>query len=538
MMPTLPHRPTAFPRRAALLGVFLAILALPARGQSTEKIVDQYVRAMGGAKSLAKIESAKIVGAVHEPGVESAGSYTLLLKAPNKFYSEILIGDDRSIEAFNGKSAWLEDSAAAHTLTGNAPALAASSGRFWNGRLADAKKDKIEMRFAGVETIGGRPADHIELTFSRGARRQVFFDQASHLLVREILTGAPQIAASPDAGAPIQYDYSDYRKTSGVPVAYAVEIHGAGRDFRVSVTSVEFGAAIADSVFDFPAVAGSPLPDIPTLLRDVVKNQSAIEQITRQYTCHLSEQEEKSDSQGKITSSTVSEYDVFYVGGEEVRHLLAKNGKPLEGEEKQKEDERFNKEFDKLQKKAAETAADPKKQQKQAEEDQAQISDFLKAERLTNPRRERFRGEDVIVFDFGPNPDYKPKNLEESVVQKLVGVIWVDEQARDVARLEAVFSENAKIGGGLLASLSKGSNLVFEQSLVNNEVWLPSYTEVHASARVLFLRAKANEIDRYSNYRKFQVETHIGAAVPVDNPAGPGNAPAAGTPSAGEPSPK
>src|SRR5262249_53987048 len=157
--------------------------------------------------------------------------------------------------------------------------------------------------------------------------------------------------------------------------------------------------------------------------------------------------------------------------------------KPLTPEEQKKEDEKFNKEFSDMQKRDAELANDPKKREKEEERQQTAISDFLRAESFTNPRRERFRGQDVIVFDFGPNPEYKPRKLAESIVQKLVGVVWIDEQARDVARLEARFNDSVKIGGGLLASLDKGTNLVLEQTRINEEVWLPSYAEVHAAAR-------------------------------------------------------
>jgi len=475
---------------------------------------------MGGSKALDKIQTARWEGIVHESGDESSGSYSLILKSPDKFYSELLVGSSRFTEAFNGKSAWAQDSSSGpYTLTGSGPALAAASARIWNGRLADVKRDKIEIRLVGVETLAGRPAYHLALSFLSGVTGDVFIDAQSHLLVRETLMDTGQMKPSPGSEQRIEYDYSDFRSVNGIPAPYSIAIHRGGRDYFVSMTRVEFNSAVDNSIFDFPAVSGSPLPDIPALLRDVAKNQNFIEEIQRKYTCRLTEVEESIDSQGKITSTKVSEYDVFYIGGQEVRHLIAKDGKPLEGDEKRKEDDRFNKEFDKLEKKQAELASDPKKQQKQDQEDQAQVSDFLRAERFTNPRRERFRGQDVIVFDFGPNPDYKPRNLVESIVQKMVGVVWVDEQARDVARLEARFSENAKIAGGLLASLSKGSNFVFEQAMVNNEVWLPIYAEVHASARVLFVRAKANLIDRYSDYKKFEVETRIGA--PASSPLQP-----------------
>ena len=157
----------------------------------------------------------------------------------------------------------------------------------------------------------------------------------------------------------------------------------------------------------------------------------------------------------------MKDYDVFYIGDEQALHLLAKDGKPLTGDEKKSEDDKFNKEFDKLKKKQAELAADPKKQAKQEEEDEAQLSDFLRAELFTNPRRELFRGQEVIAFDVNGNPDYKPKKRIDSIIQKLSGTMWVDEQAREIVRLEAHFAESVKIGGGLVASARQRLELRF-----------------------------------------------------------------------------
>jgi hypothetical protein len=93
-------------------------------------------------------------------------------------------------------------------------------------------------------------------------------------------------------------------------------------------------------------------------------------------------------------------------------------------------------------------------------------------------------------------------------VQKLAGVIWVDEKARDVARLEAYFVGDFRFAGGLLANLQKGTSFIFEQAYVNNEVWLPTYEEAHVGVRVLLLKGfKVNAVTRYSNYKRFNVET-------------------------------
>ncbi len=257
-----------------------------------------------------------------------------------------------------------------------------------------------------------------------------------------------------------------------------------------------------------------PLPDIPTLLRDIGRNQQALEDLRQLYTCHLSEEDDKADSDGNVKSRTMKDYDVFYIGEEQALRLLAKDGKPLSGSEKQGEDDKFNKQFDKLKKQQADLAADPKKQQKKEEEDEAQLSDFLRAELFTNPRRETLRGHEVIAFDVKGNSDYKPKKRIDSIIQKLSGTMWADEQAREIVRLEARFAESVKIGGGLVASLAKGSNFVFEQEKINDEVWLPSYAEVHLSGRIVFVKLKQNFIDRYTDYKKFRASVTLGATNP------------------------
>jgi hypothetical protein len=517
--------------------VMVLLLVVPSTcpAQTPQKIIDEYLRAEGGAKALAKMQSLSIAGSLREESTDTNGSYSLITKAPNKLYSEIVIEPQHTIAAYNGMSAWGQDSTGTpHTLTGAEAAEWEATSRYLNGHLTSAKKDKLGARFAGVENVRGRQAYHLEFSLASGVDREVFFDTQTHLIVREIVPvpesrplaasakansqpgGAPTANATDAADAADEIDYFDYKPVGGILQPNRIELRRGGHVYQITVTRVEINAGVQDSVFDFPRAEDRPLPDVAKLLLDIDKNQKTVDEILKKYTCHLTEEEEKTDSNGQVTSRTVKEYDIFYVGEDEVRHLLAKDGKPLEGDEKKKEDDRFSKDFDEKKKKQAELANDPKKQAKQDQAEQAQISDFLRAERFTNPRRELFRGQEVIVFDFGPNPDYKPKNLAENIVQKLGGVLWVDEQARDVARLEARFNDNVKIGGGILASVSKGSNLVFEQTIVNDEVWLPSYSEVHAAARVVFFKVKANEIDRYSGYKKFSSEVKLGVSTPVE----------------------
>ncbi|MGB7438841.1 MAG: hypothetical protein WBW49_25765, partial [Candidatus Acidiferrum sp.] len=177
----------------------------------------------------------------------------------------------------------------------------------------------------------------------------------------------------------------------------------------------------------------------------------------------------------------------------------------------------------KQEKKKEEKEEKAKEEGKESKDnDDPGIEVFLRVCQFVNPRRERFRGQDVLVFDFEPNPEYKPKNMEERVVKELAGVVWIDEKAKDVVRLEAYFVGDVHIGGGVLANLQKGTSFVFEQAYINNEVWLPTYVEAHVGVRLLMVKAfKVNVTTKYSDYKRFNVETLNAIGKPKETTAEP-----------------
>jgi hypothetical protein len=206
------------------------------------------------------------------------------------------------------------------------------------------------------------------------------------------------------------------------------------------------------------------------------------------------------------------------LNGEEISTLVKKNGSPLSDSDQRKENEKAQKEIENAQRRATKKEAKEEKTKEEGQEDKEVhpgIEIFLRASQFKNPRRERFRGQDVLVFDFGPSPEFRPRKMAEEIVHNLAGVIWIDERAHQVARLEAYFVGDFRIGGGVLANLQKGTTLIFEQAYLNNEVWLPTYVEAHVKARVLLLKGlKENEVIRYSNYKRFNTNVIPAVAAP------------------------
>src|SRR6266481_514151 len=478
----------------ALIVLILTAGAYPTWAQEQPgKIVDQYVKAAGGAKALSRIQTLTLEGTFTSED-EKTGTYTLDTKLPNRYYSELLTSDKNLIEAYNGKSAWHRDAAGElATLVGPEGMQLEAAAQYYNSRPLNLKKNKITLAFVGHAQVHGRDSLQLEVTTATGVKRQVFFDPQTHLIVKEAATVG---------GIEEEILYDDYQVVDGVKLPRKIELHRGSEKYDVVVSRAAINGTVGERVFDFPIKSQVKLPDLKALFKEIDDNQKAIDKIKENYAGSQSEEETEFEGDGRVKKRESNEYTFFSLNGEVVTTRVKKDGKLLSAEEQKKENEKTQKRIAELQKR------ETKKEAKSDEKDEPGIEIFLRACQFVNPRRERFRGQDVLVFDFEPNPEFKAHKLVEKVVQKLAGVVWVDEKAHDVARLEAYFTGDMKIGGGLLANLQKGTSFVFEQSFVNNEVWLPTYMEAHVGVRFLLVKGiKASIATRYWDYKKFNVET-------------------------------
>src|SRR5690348_17377364 len=110
----------------------VTVLVAPASAQDAQKIVEQYIKAVGGAKALSKARTITIEGTFQTPDGK-AGTYTLNTKLPNRYYSEIVAGDTSLIEAYNGKSAWRRSANGDFaTLVGAEGSQLEAAGQYYN----------------------------------------------------------------------------------------------------------------------------------------------------------------------------------------------------------------------------------------------------------------------------------------------------------------------------------------------------------------------------------------------------------------------
>src|SRR5947207_3211203 len=101
-------------------------------------------------------------------------------------------------------------------------------------------------------------------------------------------------------------------------------------------------------------------------------------------------------------------------------------------------------------------------------------------------------GHDVWVISATPKPGYKLRHSDAKPLLKIKGELWIDKLEYQWARVEAESIDTISFGW-FLARLSPGSKLIFEQSRVNDEVWLPKRQYVRASARLGLVKTLAME---------------------------------------------
>ncbi len=255
------------------------------------------------------------------------------------------------------------------------------------------------------------------------------------------------------------------------------------------------------------------IPDIRQLMLEVSAHQKKLEKVRENYTYKMTSTTQEMDSNGTVKKTESEENDVFYVNTHRIERVIKKNGKALDAHEEQKEQERIVKLIGKAEKTSPGTPVE-------GPNVTVSITQLLEIMQVSNPHRESFRGRPTIVFDFAGRKDAKTHGMAEDASKKIAGRLWVDERDRQVARMEAHFTDNFHVAGGILANIAKGSSFYFDQAPVNGEIWFPTGAEGHIEARVLLLKGVRQHIlERDYDYQRFSVDTQEGkSASLVKNP--------------------
>ena len=472
-----------------------------------DKVIDAYWKALGGKKKVAALRDATYEWQMWREG-QAAGTAQSSLKAPSSARWSLKTDAGEVTAAATGTSAW------ARRADGTLRTLTTQEGgpaRLWAvldaSRLVDIKKQNVLARTVMLDASAGEPSYVVEFTVKTGAKLRYWFGRDTKLL-RQITDSEGKLMAR----------MSDYRAENGVQEPHTLERDIARMGLvTFKLQRANYNQNLADTSFDPPRDAENI--DIPALLREIEANQQQVDERTGEYYYVQKETEREFTGKGELKKQVVKVYEVFPVPGQEpIRKLTSENGVQLTGERAKDEEKKATDALVKAEKERAKDKAKEEEKKAKAslggdpnrkdnDDRNLQLRSFLKMCEFVAPRRETFRGRENIVFDFRPKPGVKPANREESIIAKMVGVVWIDAADKEISRLEARFKEGIKVGGGLIVNLKPGASFVIEQQRQPEGVWFPVLASANLSIRLfLFSGNEVNTLIENSDFRKFNTD--------------------------------
>jgi hypothetical protein len=245
------------------------------------------------------------------------------------------------------------------------------------------------------------------------------------------------------------------------------------------------------------APAAAPASDLPegnAFVRGLVGAQKRNEEALNRYTYDLLDVREELDGKGAVKKRHSRLQEVFHVKGRQVGRLVAENEQPLPPQKQAKED-----------RKVAEKVKAILEDRTVHEKPGVRLSLILERYNFRSVTRETIDGRSALVLDFSPRPG--KRDLDgDSVLRRLTGRIWVDEEERQVVRAHLRNTDAVKFALGLVASLSH-LDAVLEFRKLEDGVWLPRSIRVEYAGRKLLKGFRARQTATYERFRQFEVES-------------------------------
>jgi len=216
------------------------VSAIPA-GLTAEKVISNYIDAIGGTKKIQELKSVKTVMKATVQGTEL--TMTVSKKAPGKSVTELSVqGNVMQKSVTDGKEV------AEIQMGQKAPVdQAAKEKSLFDAYLvpeAMLATAKVKATLKAIETVDGKEAYVVEYSFPAGEKLTNYFDRQSGLKIQTV-----EMVKTPQGDMAVPTRYQDYKEVSGVKFPHTVMLSQGPMNFNFQVSSLEVNPTLDDSLF-------------------------------------------------------------------------------------------------------------------------------------------------------------------------------------------------------------------------------------------------------------------------------------------------
>jgi hypothetical protein len=262
-------------------------------------------------------------------------------------------------------------------------------------------------------------------------------------------------------------------------------------------------------------IASAQGPDAREIVRRSTAASDENWKIARNYTFLQRTEERQFDSEGRVKSKEVKTHDITLLEGSPYLRLVERDDRPLPAGEEKKEREKLDKSIaERLKETPAQRQRRIDEYEKRRERQRETMREVADAFDFKIAGQDRVEGRDVWILEATPHPGYRPRSRDAKILPHVRGKLWIDQRTYHWVKLEAEVIHPVS-WGLFLVRLDPGARIWFDETRVNDEVWLPLRVSVTASARLgVFKKLRVQEDTTYKNFRKFHTDSRMVAAQP------------------------
>lgn len=200
-----------------------------------DKIVDNYVNALGGEKKLKEVKTMTMIAVTKIQDIElQIESYR---KAPDKMVVKMISPNGTMTRILNGEEAYAISPAGSKQITGiDLAALKEEATIF-----PELYKEKFgyTREYLGIEKVDEKETHKVKISMPDGKTRTHFFDKETNLLTKMI-----------DESGASSY-YGDYKSIEGVMVPHSNKLVGPYSTAEFKIKEIEINPVFEEGMFEF-----------------------------------------------------------------------------------------------------------------------------------------------------------------------------------------------------------------------------------------------------------------------------------------------
>lgn len=242
--------------------------------------------------------------------------------------------------------------------------------------------------------------------------------------------------------------------------------------------------------------ADAPLPEADKIMKRVIARSDEIARApsSPQYQYSRRHIIEELDDQGEVTERKDKEYEVVLLAGWPYSRLVKMDGKPLSKSESDREATK--------ERKAREEFINGKKEEKKNSRDLIVSEELIARYEFKVEKREIIEGRPTLVIIFKPRAvKLKADSMAEEVLNRLAGILWVDEEEAELIRADLQLGERVNLWGGFLGTLET-FKIRFQRKRLDDGVWVNQSAITEIRGRKFLQSMHYQSRDESSDYRR------------------------------------